>query len=253
MARPRHELSPPIARYLEAVALDTWRYFDAPRHRRPPGAAARQHPAGPGAAGRRADLADQHRDEPAGGVAAHDLGFIDARDAGRAHRGHAGHDRAPRAPQGHLLNWYDTQTLAPLVPAYISTVDSGNLAGALMCSGGGAAASAAMPRRRRRRRRAADELADRAPRWSTAMDFGFLYDRQRRLFAIGYRLQDAEGPGRLDPSYYDLLASEARLASFVAIAKGDVPQATGSTSAARSPASTARRRCCRGARRCSST
>ena len=44
------------------------------------------------------------------------------------------------------------------------------------------------------------------------------------MFSIGYRLADAEGPGRLDNSYYDLLASEARLASFFAIAKGDVPQ-----------------------------
>ena len=46
----------------------------------------------------------------------------------------------------------------------------------------------------------------------------------RGVFSIGFRLADAEGPGRLDPSYYDLLASEARLASFIAIARGDVPQ-----------------------------
>jgi cyclic beta-1,2-glucan synthetase len=50
------------------------------------------------------------------------------------------------------------------------------------------------------------------------MDFGFLLDRERRLLSIGYRVAD----GQLDPSCYDLLASEARLASFVAIAKGDV-------------------------------
>ena len=56
------------------------------------------------------------------------------------------------------------------------------------------------------------------------MDFRFLFDPKRQLFAIGYRLADAEGPGRLDASYYDLLASEARLASFLAIAKGDVPE-----------------------------
>ena len=55
------------------------------------------------------------------------------------------------------------------------------------------------------------------------MNFRFLHDRQRQIFAIGFRLADAEGPGRLDPSFYDLLASEARLASFVAVAKGDVP------------------------------
>lgn len=52
-----------------------------------------------------------------------------------------------------------------------------------------------------------------------AMDFGLLYDQQRKLFSIGYRVADHA----LDNSYYDLLASEARLTSFIAIAKGDVP------------------------------
>ncbi len=51
------------------------------------------------------------------------------------------------------------------------------------------------------------------------MDFGFLFDRERKLLSIGYLVAE----GSLDPSCYDLLASEARLASFVAIAKGDVP------------------------------
>jgi cyclic beta-1,2-glucan glucanotransferase len=52
-----------------------------------------------------------------------------------------------------------------------------------------------------------------------AMKFDFLFDPSRQLLSIGYRVAD----GSLDPSCYDLLASEARLASFVAIAKGDVP------------------------------
>jgi cyclic beta-1,2-glucan synthetase len=52
-----------------------------------------------------------------------------------------------------------------------------------------------------------------------AMQFAFLLDPERGLLSIGYRPAD----GTLDPSCYDLLASEARLASFVAIAKGDVP------------------------------
>ena len=51
------------------------------------------------------------------------------------------------------------------------------------------------------------------------MQFDFLYDPTRKIFSIGYRVRD----GSLDPSGYDLLASEARLASFIAIAKGDVP------------------------------
>jgi cyclic beta-1,2-glucan synthetase len=52
-----------------------------------------------------------------------------------------------------------------------------------------------------------------------AMEFGFLLDRDRKLLSIGYQVPD----GTLDPNCYDLLASEARLASFVAIAKGDIP------------------------------
>ena len=67
-------------------------------------------------------------------------------------------------------------------------------------------------------------LAGRMSALADGMQFNFLYDRRRRIFSIGYRLPDADGTGRLDASFYDLLASEARLASFVAIAKGDVPQ-----------------------------
>jgi cyclic beta-1,2-glucan glucanotransferase len=51
-----------------------------------------------------------------------------------------------------------------------------------------------------------------------AMEFDFLLDPERKLLSIGYRATD----GTLDPSCYDLLASEARLASFFAIAKNDV-------------------------------
>jgi cyclic beta-1,2-glucan synthetase len=51
------------------------------------------------------------------------------------------------------------------------------------------------------------------------MDFRFLLDPDRMLLSIGYRAAE----GELDPTCYDLLGSEARLASFVAIAKGDVP------------------------------
>ncbi len=52
-----------------------------------------------------------------------------------------------------------------------------------------------------------------------AMEFGFLFDPTRKIFSIGYRVTD----GSLDPGGYDLLASEARLASFIAIAKAEVP------------------------------
>jgi cyclic beta-1,2-glucan synthetase len=61
------------------------------------------------------------------------------------------------------------------------------------------------------------EVIQIAERMFRAMDFKFLFDRSRKLFSIGYRATE----GVLDASCYDLLASEARLTSFVAIAKGD--------------------------------
>ena len=123
--------------------------------------------------------------------------------------------------EGHLLNWYDTRTLAPLAPRYVSTVDSGNLAGALVTLAEGcfrlAQANADLAPR-------LDDVARRADAFAEGMRFGFLLHPERQLFSIGYRLPDSAGPGRRDFASYDLLASEARLASFFAIAKGDVPQ-----------------------------
>ena len=64
------------------------------------------------------------------------------------------------------------------------------------------------------------EMARRCQEMIDAMEFQFLFDEERKVFIIGYNVTD----GRRDNSYYDLLASEARVASFIAIAKGDVPQ-----------------------------
>ncbi len=52
------------------------------------------------------------------------------------------------------------------------------------------------------------------------MDFSFLYDEGRALFTIGFNAEHA----KKDASFYDLLASEARLVSFLAVARGEVPQ-----------------------------
>ncbi len=64
-----------------------------------------------------------------------------------------------------------------------------------------------------------DDLARQCEDYLQAMDFGFLYDSHRQVFHIGYNVT-AE---RLDNSYYDLLASEARVASLIAIATRQVP------------------------------
>jgi cyclic beta-1,2-glucan synthetase len=64
------------------------------------------------------------------------------------------------------------------------------------------------------------QLGSRSTKLAASMPFGFLFNRTRGLFSIGFRVAEHA----LDAGYYDLLASEARLASFVAIAKGDVPR-----------------------------
>ncbi len=63
-------------------------------------------------------------------------------------------------------------------------------------------------------------IYDRIDTYIEEMNFNFLYNAQRKVFHIGYNVDN----GQLDSSYYDLLASEARLTSLLAIAKGDVPQ-----------------------------
>ena len=62
-------------------------------------------------------------------------------------------------------------------------------------------------------------LGERARSLAFSMDFTFLFRPERRLLSIGYRVESRE----LDEACYDLLASEARLTSLFAIAKGDLP------------------------------
>ncbi len=226
--------------------------------------------------------------------------------------------------RGHFLNWYDTQTLAPLLQKYVSTVDSGNLSGHLLAVaeaclelslapydssaarnaihaskkrltslstqklGGETAVSRLLamtdttvpchqntqdfevllqeatqelallsdvdtsqtPLDDELRSCLADFLATLRSYWldkqsaQKAMetgaqevenllktlahdfkkmawqaDFSFLYHSKRRLLHIGFRVEEQQ----LDGSFYDLLASESRLTSLLAIAKGDVP------------------------------
>ena len=59
-----------------------------------------------------------------------------------------------------------------------------------------------------------------AEEFQQEIDFRFLYNEKRGIFSIGFNVTN----GSLDPSYYDLFASEARIASFVAISRNDVPQ-----------------------------
>ncbi|HUK14840.1 MAG TPA: glucoamylase family protein [Bryobacteraceae bacterium] len=126
--------------------------------------------------------------------------------------------------RGHLLNWYDTTSLEPLEPRFVSTVDSGNMAAALWTLKQAALALVAEPRVKSglTSEMAAElnEIAGAADALVRDMDFRFLYHPRKKVLSVGYNVS----AGRLEPSYYDLLASEARIAVFVAIAKGDIPQ-----------------------------
>ena len=64
-----------------------------------------------------------------------------------------------------------------------------------------------------------DDIIDRSRGIAGEMKMGFLFDSQRKLFSIGFNVEER----KLDGSFYDLLASECRLASFCAVARGDVP------------------------------
>ena len=80
------------------------------------------------------------------------------------------------------------------------------------------------------------------------MDFRLLYDGERKLFHIGYNASQDQ----LDGHFYDLLASEARLASYLAIVKGDVPESHWSTLGRPVTQVSGAPHSCRGAGRCSS-
>ncbi len=215
------ELSQEDRDLLRAVAQRTWRYFETL-------AGPGDHWLPPDNLQEDREPAVAHRTSPTNiglgllsTLAAHDLGLLATDAMVERLEGTLTTVEGLEHHEGHLLNWYDTEKLSPLLPRYVSTVDSGNLAGALLTLAEGCRQLGTA------RRDLASRLSDvarRAAALADGMNFAFLYDRQRQLFSIGYRLADAGGPGRLDGAYYDLLASESRVASFFAIAKGDVPQ-----------------------------
>ncbi len=152
-------------------------------------------------------------------VAAHDFQWIDVHEAIERISATLRTVKELEHFHGNLYNWYDTHDLRALEPKYVSSVDSGNFAGALITLGSALREMAEEP--------GADpevidrllELAAVAREMVAMMEFAFLFDPTRMLFSIGYRAAD----GSLDTGRYDLLASEARVLSFIAIAKGDVP------------------------------
>ena len=194
-------------RELLGWAKATWQYFEtfctAGEHYLPPDNVQTQPPTG-----------TAHRTSPTNmgfallsALGAHALGVDNGRGLALAEQMLTTMEQLPRW-NGHFYNWYHTCTLRPMPPLYVSTVDSGNCAAALL-----AAANAL-------RGWGQDALAARAQALCDGMDFALLYDPQRRLMHIGIDT----GSGKRSEGYYDLLESEARLTSYFAVARGDVPR-----------------------------
>lgn len=311
--------------FLHGLARDTWRYFEEQ-------VTAQEHWLPPDNVQEQPFPMVAHRTSPTNigmallaNLAARDFGYLTAGQMlDRTDKTLTTLEQLERF-RGHFFNWYDTRTLKPLRPHYVSSVDSGNLAGALLTLRAGllelktlpivspriqdelrqalewAASPATNPLRdtlgalplpdlpatiaflqnlcrdaealpvnpdtekqarlgafarqcsathadlrwlvgeplpfdhvptlqelaraatgadqAAGRIRQIEQLAQRCTELA-AMDFSFLYDPARDLLSIGYNVTDR----RRDPSYYDLLASEARLASFVLIAQDQLPQ-----------------------------
>lgn len=113
---------------------------------------------------------------------------------------------------GHLYNWYDLQTLEPLHPYDISSVDSGNLVGYLYTV-------KQFLLEHIQSNSKAEEMVQLIDKLINETDFKVLYNYENGLFSIGFSVEQ----NKLHDSYYDLLASEARQISIISIAKKDIP------------------------------
>ncbi len=192
--------------YLLSWARDTWKYYvnhiSSEDHALPPDNMQQRPPAGAA-----------HRVSPTNLgltllsiLCAMDLGF-ETPDAGLERVAAVLETMEAFARwKGHFYNWYDTRTMQPLEPRYVSTVDSGNLCACLLALRAGL------------EEYKAPALAARAGAIADEMDFAPLYDKSRKLFYIGL------GPEGGGDAWYDLLASEARLTAYLAVARGDVPR-----------------------------
>ena len=142
--------------------------------------------------------------------AAHTLGFLSAAELCQRLNDSLNTLERLETWQGHFYNWFSLRTGDPLEPKFISTVDSGNCAACLLCC-------AQMLRTRLPQLPAEGRaLPARLDALAHRMDFSALYDEKTHLFFVGWEA-DAR---RFTFSHYDCLASEARLASFVAIMLG---------------------------------
>ena len=147
-------------------------------------------------------------------VSAYDMGFIDENKTVELLKEMLFTiDSLPKW-NGHLYNWYQIKTKEPLIPRYISTVDSGNFIGYLFVL----KTFLKEINIKNNRKEEIDILLNLVDKLIKNTDFKVLYNNELQMFSIGFNAEE----NKLTDSYYDLLASEARQASLVAIAKKDV-------------------------------
>ena len=202
-------------------------------------AAARQLPGRSRAGARAPDLADQHRPLPARRSSrARDFGWIGTIDAiDRLEATLATMSGLARF-RGHFFNWYDTRDLRPLEPPYVSSVDSGNLAGHLIALANacrewrGVAAHGRAASRRHRRRARPDPRRGRSPARRSPHADGDVEPVRRRA-----RRARRRRCGRRPSTAASL---DRRLAGLAAQAEtvADIARALGASNAARTPTRT---------------
>lgn len=144
-------------------------------------------------------------------ISAYDLGFINYKKAIGLIRKIVNTINNLSKWNGHLYNWYNTKTLEPLLPRYISSVDSGNFVGYLYVLKQFLIEN--------RNKQDVTNLIENVSNLINNTDFSYLYSIKNKLLSVGFNLED----NKLTDSYYDFLASEARQASLIAIAKRDIP------------------------------
>ncbi len=109
--------------------------------------------------------------------------------------------------RGLLYNWYDTLRAVPMMPLYVSSVDCGNFLVCLTALKEGLC------------EKGFDDTAKRIEKIIEGSDISFLYDEKRELFRIGFDCSSE----KFSSSFYDLYMSEARMTSYFACARGNVP------------------------------
>ena len=110
---------------------------------------------------------------------------------------------------GHLYNWYDTKNLNVIGSRFISTVDSGNFAACLTALKEGV-----------KEYDKDSDIVERIEKILEGMDFSALYNNSRDLFYIGFD----EESNSYGENCYDLYMSEAKITSYFAIARREIPK-----------------------------